>query len=131
MITNKPPTEPGDYHWREKEGDAWQILNVENHVYNNHPLVCELSYYNGEEMDMRPVKGLEGQWSRIPKPDEGAEATVISNKEGVPVGIGGTTKEACQNFLQGSDCPESNVQTLIVRAGYTCKKVRIFKEVEG
>ena len=64
------PTKPGPYYWREKDGDEWQLVCIEIHIYNRNPDVVHLSCYSGKEMRMLPIKDMGGQWLPIPTADE-------------------------------------------------------------
>lgn len=76
MTTNRPPscdqlpTKPGPYYWRESDGDEFQLVTVELHIYNQNPDVVHLSCYSGKEMRMLPIKDLQGQWLPIPTAEE-------------------------------------------------------------
>ena len=70
MEANQLPTKPGTYYWREKDGDEFQLVCIEIHIYNRNPDVVHLSCYSGQEMRMVPVKDMGGQWLPIPTADE-------------------------------------------------------------
>ena len=70
MEANQLPTKPGPYYWRESDGDEFQLVTVELHIYNRNPDVVHLSCYSGKEMRMLPIKDLQGKWLPIPTADE-------------------------------------------------------------
>ena len=124
-MTTKPPTEPGHYHWRAKEGDAWGIflviLSGGHLIAKTPPGYCMFA------------EDMHGQWQRIPTPDEMQEAWAVCDAESLePVSISDKSKQdaidkawdALGDPRETSQCP----------GGYTCKPVSIVpreSEVEG
>ena len=146
MEANQLPTKVGPYYWRESDGDDWQLVCIEIHIYNRNPDVVHLSLYSGEEMRMVPVKDMGGQWLPIPPAEELVE--LQSQAKAYDEGreqwqiwdpchsklemVGRTENEAITAFrksIPSNNPPEPWSQFLA--AGYTCRKVRVCKEVEG
>jgi len=69
-LMNDLPTKPGPYYWRESDGDEFQLVTVEHHIYNRNPDVVHLSCYSGQEMRMLPITDMKGQWLPIPPAEE-------------------------------------------------------------
>lgn len=89
-MTTKPPTEPGIYHWRAKEGDEWEIVRVYEWEDSDDPLHVIFLDTGYSFLDT----SLKGQWQRIPTPDECQEAWGIyqngmlcHSNESMPVAI--------------------------------------------
>jgi hypothetical protein len=145
MEANQLPTKPGPYYWRESDGDEFQLVTVELHIYNRNPDVVHLSCYSGKEMRMLPIKDLQGQWLPIPTAEElvklqakakaydkGREQWQIWDPCHSKLEmVGRTENEAITAFrksIPSSNPPEPWSQYLA--AGYTCRKVRVCKEVD-
>ena len=129
MEANQLPTKVGPYYWRESDGDDWQLVCIEIHIYNRNPDVVHLSLYSGEEMRMVPVKDMGGQWLPIPTADElvelQAKAKMVDEGDAT-YGIYNGKDE-----FMWSDSSLSLREKADLPIGYTCSKVRVCKEVES
>jgi hypothetical protein len=145
-MSNELPTKPGPYYWRESDGDEWQLVRVELHIYNRNHDVVHLSCYSGKEMRMLPIQDMGGQWLRIPTAEELVELRakakayddgkvvweVLDPYHSILQIVGRTEDDAIMSFrksIPSSNPPEPWSQYLA--AGYTCRKVRVYKEVES
>lgn len=132
------PTKPGRYYWRESDEYEWEIGNVfENY---DKRFFFETFYILG-----KPVVDMGGQWLPIPTAEELVElqAKAKSYDKGREQWqildpchskiemVGRTEDEAITAFRRSitySNPPEPWSQYLA--AGYTCRKVRVCKEVD-
>lgn len=74
-MSNQLPTKPGHYHWREKDGDEWEVGKIYRGFDGE--LHFETVNIAGDS-----VEELGGQWSPIPTPDEGIEAWAVFDDSG-------------------------------------------------
>jgi hypothetical protein len=132
MEANQLPAKPGPYYWRESDGDEFQLVTVELHIYSRNPDVVHLSCYSGKEMRMLPIKDLQGKWLPIPTAeelvklqakakmvDEGQEAFMVFDKFGRVRHLGDVRDYA---KLVGRTWQE------LAEEGYTCELATIIKE---
>ena len=61
------PTQPGNYYWREKDGDAWEQVKIDSHM-NAHFIGGDMCY---------SVEECGGQWAKAHKPDGGVEVWAV------------------------------------------------------
>ena len=110
------PTKTGPYYWREKDGDEWELW----HVLDNG---SELTAHRGFNVAFLPDLG--GQWLPIPTAEElvelQAKAKAYDEGEYLLSCIGADLNISLVNIS------ESNYMQ---QKGYTCRKVRVCKEVE-
>ena len=113
-MTTKPPTEPGDYHWRAKEGDEWSIVEV--YIRDGVSWVYEdpRPFYLHENEHCREVGG---QWSKIPNPDECQEAWAVINRHG-KIDVCWTCKTHTEAFVK-------DMNEITTSNAHTCKPVYI------
>ena len=110
------PTKVGPYYWRESDGDEWEMWHVLDEG-------SELTAHQGFNVAFLPDLG--GQWLPIPTADElvelQAKAKMVDDGQ-----------EAWGLFdTEGKfavTCP--NEQKHLTN-GWTCRKVRVCKEVVG
>lgn len=91
---NNLPTEPGFYWWREKDGDEWEIVQIDLHM-DAHFIGGDMCYGAAE---------CGGQWQRCIRPDEGQECFAVRAPSGQFIEI--ATQEHCEyraNDLNESD----------------------------
>ena len=147
MEANQLPTKVGPYYWRESEGDEFQLVRVELHLYNRNPDVVHLSCYSGKEMRMLPIKDMQGQWFQIPTAeelvelraikkmvDEGVEAWGVFDKNKNIQCIGYSSLQAKEMFM-GTPVTLAlkEVEHLWVAEeenGYTCEPVTIIRKAK-
>jgi len=122
------PTKPGPYYWREKDGDEWEIAQI-NRCMDVYFVACDMHY---------KLRETGGEWLPIPTADELVELQAC--KKMVDEG-----QEAWGVFAPAGQCIEINTianceqqvtylnETDMFLDGqeYTCRKVRVCKEVEG
>lgn len=133
-MKTKLPTKPGPYWWRAKEGDKWRLIDVYMHSACKMLFGCFMGDYMG-----RSLADLVGQWSPCPNPDEVKifyEIQITKLQYGSKVLLRANSKpQAIQDIIRhvyGSCKGEWMKDWERLQAkGYTCQKVRVFKEVEG
>ncbi len=74
-FTNRTPTEPGLYLWRQIELDMDQLVKVEQFTRDKSLLVVLGS---GAE---RPLKGMTGEWCRLVPAEDVAKARQMALDE--------------------------------------------------
>ena len=138
-MSTELPTKPGAYYWREKDGDKWKLGNV----FENYDKRFYFELFN---IVGKPVVDMGGQWLPIPTAEElvKLQAKAKSYDKGREQWqiwdpchsklemVGRTQDEAIIAFRKSitySNPPEPWSQFLA--AGYTCRKVRVCKEVEN
>jgi len=136
-MSTELPTKPGPYYWREQEGDEWELWQVLDNG-------SELTAHRGFNVAFLPDLG--GQWLPIPPAEELVElqAKAKAYDKGSEQWqiwdpchsklemVGRTDDEAITAFrksIPSNNPPEPWSQYLA--AGYTCRKVRVCKEVES
>jgi hypothetical protein len=129
MEANQLPTKVGPYYWRESDGGEFQLVTVELHIYSRNPDVVHLSCYSGKEMRMLPIKDLQGQWLPVPTAEElvelQAKAKMVDEGDAT-YGIYNGKDE-----FMWSDSFLNLREKAGIPIGYTCRKVRVCKEVEN
>lgn len=136
------PDKSGNYYWRESDGDEWRIIQVELSMLNNEPEVngmCCESPLSGEYVH---VSEIDGEWLPIPPADELVElqAKAKAYDEGTVawfvVDVENVTAIAMSTESRGK-ATEQAWLGLGMKAqhgcpgGYTCRKVRVCKEVQN
>ena len=120
MEVDQLPTKPGPYYWREKDGDEWEIHTVfiDDELNNTLMASCPIddTWYATENWG--------GQWLPIPTAEELVElqAKAKAYDEG--------QHEWGMFDSEGKfavTCP--NEQKYLAN-GWTCRKVRVCKEVD-
>lgn len=139
MEVDQLPTKPGPYYWREKDGDEWELGNV----FINYD---KRFYFEACNIVGKSVIDMKGQWLPIPPAEELVElrAKAKAYDKGSEQWqiwdpchsklemIGRTESEAITAFrhsIVSNNPPEPWSQYLA--AGYTCRKVRVCREVES
>ena len=112
------PTKPGNYYWRNSDRDEWaRVFNVR--LSNSIGLCVDAGFYH-ESVEQRG-----GQWLPIPTAEElvelQAKAKAYDEGEYLLSCIGADLNISLVNIS------ESNYMQ---QKGYTCRKVRVCKEVE-
>lgn len=123
-MKTKLPTKLGPYWWREPDSTDpkdWQPVIVVRR-YDDSLVVVSV----GNDRPV-PLENCEGQWSPCHKPDEGVEAWAVYAPDGTRIELADTGLEAKQEC--GSPYPAAWEK--LAEFGFTCQKVRVFKEVEG
>jgi len=134
------PTKPGPYYWRESDGDAWDIIQVELSMLNDEPEVngmCCESPLSGEYVH---VSEIDGQWLPIPTADELVElhtkakmvdeacvdAYVVTSVSGRSVSIDFTAPRAWSL----AERLEGIFRCDLESSGYTCEPVTIIRKAK-
>jgi hypothetical protein len=119
-MTTKPPTNPGNYHWRAYEGDTWEIVQAVLYMGAIH--IIPISWDNHS---LVKPDGLDGQWQRIPNPDEMQEAWAVKCPAGQYAHVG--TEDECINERDRLN----DTDMFLAGQEYTCKPVYIVRrEIE-
>jgi hypothetical protein len=135
-MSTKLPTKPGPYYWREKDGDEWEIHTVfiDDELNNTLMASCPIddTWYATENWG--------GQWLPIPTAEELVElqAKAKAYVEGETAACifcpDGKFVLARINAILAWDDLEvikMDIKRDLRNQGYTCHKVRVFKEVEN
>lgn len=129
-MKTKLPTKEGNYWWRESDStdtEDWQPVIVVRRDDDSWVVVSV-----GSDSPVS-LEDCDGQWSPCPKPDEGYEAWEVRDDAGDLAGLGRYSWDAKLDCIRSSCDPADAREAWNERedSGYTCKKVRVFKEVEG
>lgn len=119
-MTTKPPTEPGDYHFKAEGSDEWEIVEVYEWNDPDDPLLVE------RRDSTRSVSEIEpGQWQRIPTPDEMQEAWAVYDVEDKEI-IAASSINARDAVMKAWNALGDPRETNQCPGGYTCNPVAIY-----
>lgn len=129
-MSTELPTKPGNYYWREKDGDEWELLEIMFGLKPYDNALVARRY--GCSYSWGLVEKLQGQWLPIPTAeelvelqatkkmvDEGQEAFMVFDKFGRVRHLGDVRDYA---KLVGRTWQE------LAYEGYTCELATIIKE---
>jgi hypothetical protein len=129
MEANQLPTKPGPYCWRESDGHEWELVTLCGYCVGIGRLWCPTKRAFHDDM--------QGQWLPVPTAeelvelqakakayDEGQEAWAVKCPAGQFAYTG--TQDECSR-----KCVDLNAADMFLDGQeYTCRKVRVCKEVE-
>lgn len=139
MITNKTPTETGNYHFKAEGSDEWSLVEV--FYWNSNGQYLHVCRHYDADLIYSINDFPNSQWQRLYNPDEVQQAWAVYLGDEI-IKTGKTQQDAINKFAlfmglyQGADLDQ--IQDVWDYAeekeGYTCKPVAIVprdSEVEG
>jgi len=124
MEANQLPTKPGPYYWRESDGGEWEIAQI-NRCMDVYFVGCDMHYglkkTGGQWIPIPPAEELLELRAKAKAYDEGRDVWSVVTTDGISVGIG-VQRQCIKLATEYNESP-------VFQNGYTCRKVRVCKEV--
>lgn len=117
------PTKPGPYYWRKSDGDKWVHTSVVD-------CLGQLRGGNARRPYQEAVSSMGGQWLSIPTADELLELQAKAKMVDDGQEMMQLAYDANKMSLLVTPDNKEVVDIYTKATGYTCRKVRVCKEVE-
>ena len=136
MEVDQLPTKPGPYYWREKDGDEWEIHTVFIDDELNHTLMalCPIDdtwyateNWGGQWLPIPPAEELVELPAKAKAYDEGETAACIFCPDGKFV----LARINAMLAWDDLEVIKMDIKRDLRKQGYTCRKVRVCREVES